>query len=138
MKIDFEGAARRHFNDALFLYQRGRKPNADHLCGFAAECALKHIMVSVDRGLISKDELKSEYKIHIEKLWKEFFAFADGRSMSALLSDLPRDNPFSDWTVVSRYFGEQHFIEKAIDRHIEATNKVMVMLERFLIDGVAL
>lgn len=47
MAENYESAALRHFEDAMALKYSGRPDNAGHLIGFAAECAIKHKMVSL-------------------------------------------------------------------------------------------
>src|SRR5262245_17101801 len=44
-KTSFVSAARRHLSDADYLEVAGRRMNADHLYGFAWECALKALMI---------------------------------------------------------------------------------------------
>ncbi|MYW56288.1 hypothetical protein GTY64_33505 [Streptomyces sp. SID8376] len=41
----FAKAATRHFHDADYLHTDGRLPSADHLYGFAAECATKSLLL---------------------------------------------------------------------------------------------
>ncbi|WP_152627977.1 hypothetical protein [Streptacidiphilus neutrinimicus] len=41
----YASAAQRHFEDGVFLHDDGRLPNADHHYGFAAECALKSLLL---------------------------------------------------------------------------------------------
>lgn len=47
MAENYESAALRHFEDAATLQLSGRLDNAGHLIGFAAECAIKHRIVSL-------------------------------------------------------------------------------------------
>jgi hypothetical protein len=44
---DYQSAALRHFEDATTLRISGRYDNAGHLIGFAAECAIKHRIMSL-------------------------------------------------------------------------------------------
>ena len=47
MAENYESAALRHFDDADTLRANGRMDNAGHLVGFAAECAIKHQICSL-------------------------------------------------------------------------------------------
>ncbi len=79
MPADFKDAANRHFEDASFLFDADKFPNADHLFGVSAECALKAIMKAL--GMPVRQDgapQKREHRVHINNLWDEFIAFANG------------------------------------------------------------
>jgi hypothetical protein len=44
---NYASSALRHFEDATALQSSGKSDNAGHLIGFAAECAIKHRMISL-------------------------------------------------------------------------------------------
>jgi len=43
---DYSSAALRHYEDAVLLFNAGKLDNSGHLIGFAAECAMKHVISS--------------------------------------------------------------------------------------------
>lgn len=124
MKTNFKNAYFRHQKDADDLFANKRYANADHLYGLAAECALKAVMIGLDSSLVDKngDLLNQGDKIHINKLWQYFRLFAQNRTASPYLACLPRENPFSKWSVNSRYANEKCFIKNNTLPHKVAVN----------------
>ncbi|MGC9442350.1 hypothetical protein [Streptomyces sp. WG5] len=56
----FAKAAKRHFEDADYVHRDSRLPTADHLYGFAAECAVKSLLLrftDVEMGPSNKPEI---------------------------------------------------------------------------------
>jgi hypothetical protein len=98
MEISFHDAAKRHWDDAEFLHRAKRAPNADHLFGLAAECALKEVMVALGAAPTATGDLEREHHLHIDKLWVEFHSFARGRQGSRYVTPLAGlgENPFDD------------------------------------------
>lgn len=105
MGVSFTEAAGRHATDARSLDAARRIANANHLWGFAAECALKAVLRAIDGPtLFTSDGMpKPPYKSHIDKLWPEVLTFLSGRSEAYLTSLLPATNPFARWSVHGRY-----------------------------------
>jgi hypothetical protein len=134
MEIHFGEAARRHWNDALFLRENKRPPNADQLFGFSAECALKAVMISLGAPTSAGGDLseRSHWR-HIDALWGEFQAFASGRRGSRSLSALTgfAENPFSDWHTSQRYGSDSSSPSgAALETHRKPYRACLVALER--------
>ncbi|MEX1364929.1 MAG: hypothetical protein AB1Z98_17505 [Nannocystaceae bacterium] len=105
MAVSFTEAAKRHSTDASLLDTAKRTANANHLWGFAAECALKAVLRGVDPTLFSATGVPGNaFKVHIDKLWPSAVNFFSGRSEAYLSSALPiAPNPFDQWSVHGRY-----------------------------------
>lgn len=137
MTVHFLEAANRHFSDAGYLGHDHRRANADQLYGLAAECALKFLMTRLGAPTTVDGELtEHKHRVHIDKLWDEFFVFVRNTPGTKYLSLLPIDNPFKDWSVDQRYWAEGKVLEKQVQQHGQGAKKSMVVLERAELDGV--
>jgi hypothetical protein len=105
---DYHAAAERHCADAAFLANSSRWPNADHLAGFAAECALKEMLISF---LGAQKTTGKPFSIvggarrdhgHLPALWGEAVALLAGRQTPATTL-LLATSPFGTWSVHDRY-----------------------------------
>lgn len=137
MRVDFGQAARRHYRDALQLKEGRRLPNADHLLGLAAECALKALMVASGAPHDpSGDLLEKAHRKHFNNgLWDEFLLCVSGRKRPRYLSKLPPDNPFEDWDVGQRYAADVEFKPSAVEVHFKGARSAMAALECAVEDG---
>ncbi len=134
--VDFADAAYRHEKDAKLLYDHQRWPNADQLVGLAAECALKAVMRAL--GMKIRPEGSPEerkHRVHVDDLWDEFFAFANGNGGNRYAGMLRRENPFSDWRIEQRYHRSSAIGRPVVDAHREATAQVFVVLRAAREDG---
>ena len=128
----FAVSARRHLDDARYLHSDGRHPNADHLSGLAAECALKALVVEGLGGQVKQgfaftaDEKK--LRGHIDAAWAEIAALADGRPEPEVL-DLLTDQPFADWRVDDRYSSGIHIDDGTVEVHLIGATRAIKALE---------
>lgn len=125
---DFLAAHRRHWEDAEFLFDNCRWPNADHLYGVSAECGLKTIIERF--GIPIKPA--SDYWAHVNKLWPEFRTLVKDRNE---MQYIMADDPFSDWLIGDRYTDGGHIDRKMAIRHREAAELVLTKLEGTAADG---
>ncbi len=127
---DFRAAHRRHWNDAGFLFDNCRWPNADQLYGFSAECGLKTIMLKegmkVDEKGRPKDE---EYRKHIHKLWPIFRGFIANLRGREYLRGFPSDDPFANWSQDERYADGEYIDREHVEPHREAAQKVNYLVQ---------
>lgn len=65
---NYADAALRHWKDAQFLEKENCVENADHHFGFAAECAIKVVLVKLP-DFSNNGELEKSYKDHVNILW---------------------------------------------------------------------
>ncbi len=73
MNTDFDAAHCRHWDDAEFLFDNERTPNADHLYGVSAECGLKAVMGALGMEVDARgDPSSKDHKLHVDKLWAAF------------------------------------------------------------------
>jgi hypothetical protein len=108
---DFSGAARRHYDDATLLASEDRLGNADHLAGYAAECALKQILIdylgarrTATSPVSDGPDGQPMKHQHLPDLWGEVGTVVSGRSASSAFANLiGSNNPFSSWSIHDRY-----------------------------------
>ena len=101
--LDYDDAAKRHWDDATFLLNAERIANADQLFGLSAECALKTVMVALGMPMINNRPTSKKHSVHIDKLWDEFITFSKNREGEKYSNILNSINPFADWNVLQRY-----------------------------------
>lgn len=138
MAVDFRDAAKRHWDDAGHLTIDSRHPNADHLFGIAAECALKAVMGALGmRRRPSGDPDEARHRVHIDRLWDEFRTFASGRSAAHYVTLLPAGrNPFHNWDASQRYSNRSQFVRATVVLHQQGAEATMQVLQRARLDGI--
>ncbi|EYF08779.1 hypothetical protein [Chondromyces apiculatus] len=156
-RVDYGEAARRHHHDAEMLFTAGRRGNADHLYGIAAECALLGILRTspTAAGLFNADgALKDrERRKHIDVLWtqfcKEAAGFRLGTAVGRLKEAYPAKaqpsksqyragqpgpaNPFQGWSVEQRYLSEAamatEVTDEILEKHRAAAKRCLTLLD---------
>lgn len=136
--LDYADAARRHWDDGLFLIADSRLANADHLFGLAAECALKAVMRPLGMKLRPSGVPEDKRHGHIDRLWDEFGAFVSSRGgarYGALLN--AHQNPFAgSWKVDQRYDARSDFTPAAVASHQHGAQTAKRCLDAAVLDGV--
>ena len=133
---DFADAHRRHWEDAELLLAHARWANADQLYGYSAECGLKMVMAWLDMPVDSRSvPTEDEHRVHVQKLWPEFRAFARAREGARYIDLLPPNTPFADWSHHDRYAHRRHVGDEDAKRHREAANEVRSLVDLALEDG---
>ncbi|MCI1051607.1 MULTISPECIES: hypothetical protein [unclassified Stenotrophomonas] len=94
---DYESAAVRHFKDAEALRMAGRKDNAGHLIGFSAECAIKHKIKTL------RTDASAPHG-HFPELLMIARKHLQGRSLSASMHSLLKNDVLVGWSVNRRYY----------------------------------
>lgn len=146
MSIDFENAALRHCNDAERLYQLKERPNADHLFGLAAECALKYFLMKENLLVLdakgkpcptNTNKKSSLYMVHINGLWKEFSGSLCQRNANFYISLIDDSaNPFNDWDINHRYWNGNAIPLQNIDKHRLSAQRLIAGIEKLKLDGI--
>lgn len=137
-KINFHGAALRHYEDAGLLHQNQRDANAGHLYGFVAECGLKSLLVA--GGLTTEpdgDIVGRTFRLHVDKLANQINmvqTFLEGRRMAVYLAHIPDISNFSNWKTDHRYYDETS-IPASLEQWCAAASQVMEMLDAAKADG---
>lgn len=122
----FEQAALRHYEDAETLKDRGAYPNADHLFGFAAECALKVALARTPGQLTGEGNLTKGYYLHINKLWgPAALLMSSTRLFPGLYTVLKSTNPFNDWSEEQRYASGEYITPAVVEKHRSAAQRLM-------------
>lgn len=117
-------AALRHWTDACLLEQNERLPNADQLCGLAAECAIKVAVSQLPSGS-DGGKLTKLYREHVDVLWDRALTLSLGKRFPTLLTVLKSGRPFNDWSVGQRYEPDDAVGPEAARRHREAAKRLM-------------
>ena len=142
-RVDFKGAARRHWLDAAFLSQAGREPNAGQLYGFMAECGIKAMLVAHGlpteaNGDIQKSP-RTGFREHVpvlSQLVSSLSTFPDGRAATRYLALLPDLAHFNDWSINHRYWDALVLPAGSLPKWREAARQVGEMLDAAVADGV--
>jgi len=138
---NFGNAANRHFRDAVLLEMNERLPNADQLAGFAAECALKEILIRFlgaqrtrSKPVSVHADGKQTSHGHLPPLWGEVAAALSGRSGGAFAGFLA-ENPFSSWSVDDRYSNGDGIAPNLVAARLAAARRILGYLQIATVRG---
>lgn len=132
MTYNFRGAATRHHIDAKDLHARGRRANAGHLYGLAAECVLKAFLEQEGVNVAAR----GKWWTHIEELWDESLLYMKTRhAAKAYAAKLTRPNPFAEWHVAHRYCKEDDIPLHALPDWEYGSKFVVKLLQTAELDG---
>jgi hypothetical protein len=138
---DFKAAARRHYKDAQFLLGGDRWPNADHLAGVAAECALKAMLLGYfgvalnQRGIPQHPHNPRSTLGHVNHLWGELSQIVTGRAGPAFTALVAGPTPFATWDVADRYSDGSAITQQEARGHVNAAKTIIGMLEQAMLTG---
>jgi len=121
---NYASAAVRHWKDAELLARENRVENADHHYGFAAECAIKKVLIT-SHAFAASGVLDSSYKQHINLLWDKVGHQSLQKSYPQLLAILKVANAFSDWDVNQRYFITGAVTSAAMESHKKTASRLL-------------
>lgn len=119
----YDQAALRHWADSRLLAEASRIPNADHLVGLAAECAIKFGLVRA--GFVDAEGRLRGFHLHVEALWGRVRLQNLQKRFPGLWAALQTPSPFSDWTVEQRYDGENSVLIDALTKHSEGARRLL-------------
>ncbi|MBO8187378.1 hypothetical protein [Streptomyces spirodelae] len=146
----FASAAGRHFRDADYLRDDGRLPAADHLYGFAAECATKSLLLRFTEVTMDpkpgEDAPSSKPWVenpdpdhhrpliefgHVNELVKEVALLAHGRAGASLHAALEGDlRVFRRWHVKFRYYDGGYAQADVVTRRRTAAQNILSLHEQ--------
>ena len=129
LPVDFADAHRRHWEDAELLFGHRRLGNADQLYGFSAECGLKAVMSGLGMELDPSGRPPRKYARHVQELWPLFGAFASRHGGGRYASELPVENPFSDWSHHDRYARKGYAGSGDVSKHRAGAQQVRRMVQ---------
>jgi len=140
---DFLAASHRHFDDATLLNEHQRFPAADHLAGFAAECALKAILLGFlgatlgPKGIPASavEERTVEHR-HLPGLWSQVAQCAAGRNALRFAELVGGPNPFARWDIADRYSVCTHINAADVSDHLAAAARVLAIQQQAAMDGL--
>lgn len=138
----YASAARRHFADSSHLYADKRLASADQLAGFAAECALKVILLQFlgahmhksgkPASMINKKEVLHG---HLPDLWINLPLVASGRNAANFATLVAQSNPFKQWSVFDRYSDGKTITDAQVNQHLSEARKILAMLQQAQFTG---
>ena len=120
---DYPAAARRCCRDGRVLLEKGRYPNATHLFGLAAECALKTAMRSLpgpNRNLPST---------HLPELIDGAHRWLQGRRFNGLRQLLEKADFMEGWEIDSRYWPDEAFTEEGCRFYFDHARRTLRAVE---------
>ncbi|GAB2771124.1 hypothetical protein [Streptomyces daliensis] len=143
-------AARRHYEDAVYLHDDGRIPNADHHFGFAVECALKSLLLRhlgatmnpkkggrpSPKPWVPTSDGKARDFGHLPWIWDDVALMLHGRSGSALAGLLSGSSPFEAWSVDDRYLDGTAVVETAVAERRTSADQILRLHQQALLTGV--
>ncbi|MFI6297694.1 hypothetical protein ACIBEJ_39300 [Nonomuraea sp. NPDC050790] len=147
----FAQAALRHYDDAVYLHDDGRLPNADHHYGFSVECALKSLLLRHLNATMAPLKPggkpspcpwtpdasgKPKQHKHLPGLWSDVATLVHGRSGSTLAAMLNSSAPFANWDVADRYHGNPPLSLTTVDERKSAAAQILTMHQQTLITGL--
>ncbi|WP_406478458.1 hypothetical protein [Streptomyces sp. NBC_01615] len=150
VEYQYACAAARHFHDAVYLHDDQRLPTADHLFGFAAECAVKSLLlrftteVSMTNGKgqpsdkpwwYNPDKNKMEWLGHIDHVLQTVSLLTHGRNSPELLQAMDRLSDFASWNVADRYTDGTTVEASVVACRREAATLVLTLHEQAVITG---
>ncbi|MDD5330599.1 MAG: hypothetical protein PHX38_11365 [Sulfuricella sp.] len=121
---NYADAALRHWKDAELLEQENRIENADHHYGFAAECAIKKILIELP-AFSKKQGLENSYKEHVNVLWDKVNYQNLQKSYPTLSAILKSANPFLDWHVNQRYLADGGITRATMEPHKNSAKRLL-------------
>lgn len=121
---NYADAALRHWHDAQLLEEENRVENADHLYGFAAECAIKKVLVVLP-AFSTTGMLEKTYKEHVNTLWGRVNYQSLQKTYPILSALLKSTNPFSDWHVKQRYAADREISKAAMELHKKSAIRLL-------------
>ncbi|MEF9885525.1 hypothetical protein [Streptomyces sp. P9-A4] len=143
-------AALRHYDDAVYLLDDGRMPNADYHFGFTVECALKSLLLRyvgatmdptkpgklpTKKPWVQDDDGKPQFFSHLPELWSDVALLLAGRSGGRLAAVLQSSAPFDNWSVDHRYRDGADIIEADVHNRRTAAELLLRLHDQALTDG---
>ena len=121
---NYAAAALRHWKDAKLLEEKNCMENADHHYGFAAECAIKKVLIELP-DFSNTGVLEKSYKEHVNILWGKVNYQSLHKSYPALSAFLKTTNYFSDWHVNQRYSADGEISKVAMELHKKSASRLL-------------
>ncbi|MET9107684.1 hypothetical protein [Streptomyces zhihengii] len=145
-------AALRHYEDAVFLQDGARLPNADHHLGFSVECALKSLLLrftvaTMDPKKPGGQQAKAPWvkdpatgKVahsysHLPWVATDVALLTHGRSASRLSAALGDLSAFDTWSVDDRYLDGSTVVEADVQQRRTVAENVLSLHQQALITG---
>ena len=109
-QASYAEAALRCFQDGNTLYGQQRYPNASHLFGLAAECALKVLL----SNLPGVDEAPHT---HLPQLRDDVLRMLSRRSNNGVRQLVGKSNYMDQWDIANRYWPAEAFGKTSCEIH---------------------
>lgn len=127
---NFEEAARRHYNDGKWLEDARRFDNAGYHYGFAAECAVKHLLGRARRPKVHEPVARTDDPIwaHFPDLRSLALLAVTSRAQSPLNTLLGHDSFMQEWSTNMRYSENASVSQQRVDKWRDDANKVIGLM----------
>ncbi|MFD8668966.1 hypothetical protein ACFV1U_26660 [Streptomyces microflavus] len=150
MEQQYARAGARHYHDAVYLCGDQRWPTADHLFGFAAECALKSLLLrfavhdvstyrngnAVNRARwVDPRTGKEDWLGHINQVLGAAPLLAYGRGGPAFVEAVDRLNVFASWDLADRYRDGRQVSDSVVAGRQEAARLALSLYELYELTG---
>lgn len=122
---DYADAAERCFVDAETLFQGKRYPNACHLFGLGAECALK-VLLEGHPGLA---KVPTGQTGHLPELRDEVLRTLQGKRYNGVRKLMSLGNYMNGWEIANRYWPTQRFSEEMSSRYRDHCRRTLYAAE---------
>ncbi|NMO53020.1 hypothetical protein HH310_17710 [Actinoplanes sp. TBRC 11911] len=145
-------AAVRHYNDAVYLQDGDRVPNADHLFGFAVECALKSMLLRFTPATMNPKrpgkppatrpwvadpatgKVDREFG-HLPGIATDVALLTHGRSAARLSAAIRNLDAFDTWSVDDRYLDGTAIVEEHVMRRRTVAEEILALHQQAVITG---
>lgn len=131
MMEDYADAAKRHFDDAKLLHSQmpGRLANASHLYGFAAECAIKCMMLA--RG--NNGKVPKGSSGHLPLLLRELETHSMAKGNEAVLRRIKKSAiGLGQWNINQRYDEQSSFSAQIVGAEADSARKLRALSLQYL------
>ncbi|MFC8848359.1 MULTISPECIES: hypothetical protein [unclassified Micromonospora] len=144
-------AAVRHYDDAVFLHDGSRLPNADHHFGFAVECALKSMILRFTPATMNPKKPNRPAATrpwvadpatgkpvdygHLPWVAADLALLTRGRSAARLSAALGSLAAFDTWSVEDRYLDGTAVAELDVMERRTVATEILTLHEHALITG---
>lgn len=144
--VNYQEAARRHFEDASLLLCNTRYSNAGQLFGISVECGIKAILVcsgvpvdesgSIDRPANVKGKAFREHMPDLTTAVQNLaHVIPDNRKATTYLSAMPNQTLLSDWSMEHRYWTDSALPSASQIWWQKAASEVLAALDQAVANG---
>lgn len=142
-KVNYEEAARRHYQDARYLLDQKRLGNTGQLLGFAAECGMKSMLVACGAPVTAAGDVTkaSRFREHLPKLidlMDQIENLSDSRLAGEFLARIGDLDRLRDWDIHHRYWSDAELPIASVSDWQQATHDILLAIDNVTGSGANL